>query len=168
MSHAKNKIEWCMNKAKKEMKEGKKHRGLVVTKADEKKSREHVSKAEHNLRVTLYLRDGGFTDWCSSSLFYSVYHCFLAILAKFGYESRNQECTFAVIEGLIEDNKIPIKKDDLEKISSLSEGQEERTAVSIREEYQYSTKTALGNKEYEDLLNLAKEILDRTKEIIEE
>ena len=168
MSHAKNKIKWCLNKAKKEMNEGKKHRGLVVIKPDEKKAMDHIAKAEHNINVTLYLHNGGFTDWCSSSLFYVMYHSFLAILAKFGYESRNQECTFAVIRSLVEDNKISLEKDDLEKISSLGKGQEESTFVSIREEYQYSTKTSLGNKEYEDLLNLAKKILDQTKEIIEE
>ncbi|MEW5896988.1 MAG: hypothetical protein AB1668_04810 [Nanoarchaeota archaeon] len=29
MSHAKNKLRWCLNKAKKELQEGRKHRGLV-------------------------------------------------------------------------------------------------------------------------------------------
>jgi uncharacterized protein (UPF0332 family) len=168
MSHAKNKIKWCLNKAKLEIKEGKKHRGLLIIKRDEKKAKEHIAKAEHNLEVTFYLHRGGFSDWCSSSLFYTVYHCFFAILAKNGYESRNQECTFAVIEGLIEENKISISKSDLEKISSLGKGQEESTVVSIREEYQYNTKTLLGDKEYNDLLNLAKKILDQAKEVIEE
>lgn len=40
--------------------------------------------------------------------------------------------------------------------------------VSIREEYQYSTKVSLENNEYKQLLKLAKSILDKTKEIIEE
>jgi len=94
----------------------------------------------------------------------------LAISAKFGYESRNQECTFALIASLIEDKKIDFENADLLKVSSLDivESQETSTAVSMREEYQYSTKVSLENKEYEELLNLAKKILDRTKEIIEE
>lgn len=170
MSHAKNKVEWCLNKAKKELQEGKKHRGLVKVDFDLEKAREHLSKAERNLKVTLYLQRGGYSDWCSSSLFYTIYHCFLAILAKFGYETRNQECTFALIASLIEDKKITLSQEDFEKVNTLdvTETQESpETAVSIREDYQYSTKVSLENKEYQELLQLAKRILDKTKETLE-
>ena len=134
------------------------------------KAREHLAKAEHNLKVTLYLQRGGYTDWCSSSLFYVIYHCFLAILTKFGYETRNQECTFALIASFIEDKKITISQEDLEKVSilNITETQESpETAVSIREDYQYSTKVSLENKEYQELLQLAKLILDKTKETLQ-
>src|SRR3989339_810882 len=157
MSHAKNKVNWCLNKAKKELREGKQHRGLVKVEVDLEKAREHLAKAEHNLKVTLYLQKGGFTDWCSSSLFYTIYHCFLAILAKFGYESRNQECTFAVIASLIDDKRITLERNVLEKVSTLNlmEAREAPdTAISLREEYQYSTKVSLENKEYQELLQL--------------
>ncbi len=170
MSHGKNKLDWCLNKAKKELQEGKKHRGLIKVDVDLTKAKEHLAKAEHNLKVTLYLQKGGFTDWCSSSLFYTIYHCLLAILSKLGYESRNQECTFALISIFIEEKKITMMKEDLEKVSTLNlaETQESSyTAVSIREEYQYSTKVSLENKEYQELLELAKRILDKTKEIME-
>ena len=159
-----------MNKAKKELQTGKQHRGLVKVDADLENAREHLAKAEHNLKVTLYLQRGGFTDWCSSSLFYVIYHCFLAILAKFGYETRNQECTFSLIASLIEDKKIIINQEDLEKVSILNiTGTQEspETAVSIREDYQYSTKVSLENKEYQELLQLAKRILDKTKETLQ-
>ena len=168
MSHAKNKMDWCLSKAKKE---GKKHRGLVKINPDLEKAKEHLVKAEHNLKVTFYLNRGGYTDWCPSSLFYTIYHCFLAILTKFGYETRNQECTFTVIAYFIENKKIIISKEDLERVSILnvSDTQESpNTAVSIREDYQYSTKVSLKNKEYQELLQLAKRILDKTKEILEE
>lgn len=159
-----------MNKAKRELQEGKKHRGLIKVEADLERAREHLAKAERNLKVTLYLQRGGYSDWCSSSLFYMIYHCFLAILAKFGYKTRNQECTFALIASLIEDKKIPIDHEDLEKVTTLNitETQESpETAVSIREDYQYSTKVSLENKEYQELLQLAKRILDKTKETLE-
>ena len=170
MSHAKNKVDWCLNKAKKELQEGMQHRGLVRVDTDIDKAVEHLVKAEHNLKVTFYLQRGGFTDWCSNSLFYVIYHCFLAILAKFGYETRNQECTFALIASLIEDKKITINQGDLEKVSSLNitaTHESAETAVSIREDYQYSTKVSLENKEYQELLQLAKHILDKTKETLE-
>src|SRR3989338_3491709 len=157
MSHAKNKVNWCLNKAKKELREGKQHRGLVKVEVDLEKAREHLAKAEHNLKVTFYLQKGGFTDWCSSSLFYVIYHCFLPTLVKYGYETRNQECTFALIASLIEDKKITLIQEDLEKVSilNLKETQESPdTVVSIR-------------KEYQELLQLAKRILDKTKVALE-
>ena len=170
MSHAKNKVEWCLNKARRELQEGNKHRGLVKVGADFEKARGHLAKAERNLNLTLYLQRGGYSDWCSSSLFYAIYHCFLAILAKFGYETRNQECTFALIASLVEDKKTTITKEDLEKVATLNitETQESsETAVSIREDYQYSTKVSLENKEYQELLQLGMRILDKTKETLE-
>lgn len=170
MSHAKNKVQWCLDKAKRELEAGNKHRGLIQIEPNIKRAKEHITKAEHNVEVAIYLYDGGYTDWCSSSLFYAIYHCFLAILAKFGYESRNQECTFALIGSFIDDKKINVKREELEKVSLLNADshQESPTAVSIREEYQYSTKVSLENNEYNQLLKLAKNILDKAKEIIEE
>lgn len=170
MSYAKNKLRWCLNKAQKELQEGKKHRGIVEIKSDIALAKEHITKADHNLKATFYLQEGGFTDWCSSTLFYTIYHCFLAILAKFGYESRNQECTFVVIASLVEDGKISLDISDLEKVSSMSDAmtQESPTsAISVREEYQYTPKVYLENNAYEQLLELAKRILDKTKTILE-
>lgn len=169
MSQVKNKLQWCLNKAKRETEEGKKHRGLLKVDPDPQKASEHLTKAEHNLQVTLYLKNGGYTDWCSSSLFYVIYQCFLAILAREGYETRNQECTFAVIADLVEDKKISLTKDDLSAISSLDTSNVQETsytAVSIREEYQYGSKVSLENKEYEKLLALAMKIMERTKEYL--
>ena len=169
MSHAKNKVNWCLNKAAKELEKSKKHRGLVKIKPDISKAKNHVKKADHNLETSLYLQKGGYTDWCSSTLFYTIYHCFLAILAKYGYDSRNQECTFALIKMLIEDGLIDVDEKDVNKISSLyvEEKHESYTVVDIREEYQYSTKLTLEDETLKDLLELSKKILDKTKVLIE-
>lgn len=106
MSHAKNKVEWCLKKAERELKESGKHRGLVNAEPDLKKAKDYINKAEHYLKATEYLKKGDFSDISTSTVFYSMYHCLLAIAVKFGYESRNQECTFALIYSLIEDKKI--------------------------------------------------------------
>lgn len=50
MSHAKNKVDWCLKKAKKEIAEGGKHRGLIETGPSKEKAREHIRKAEHGFR----------------------------------------------------------------------------------------------------------------------
>ena len=97
-----------------------------------------------------------------------MYHCLLAIASKFGYESRNQECTFALISNLIEEGKIDFEKNLLDKIASLNvEEDSEKTIVEIREKYQYGTSLSLSDSIYNELFSLAQEVISKTKEIIE-
>ncbi|MBI2971436.1 MAG: HEPN domain-containing protein [Candidatus Aenigmarchaeota archaeon] len=167
MSHAKNKVKWCLKKGKKELREKGKHKGLVRTSSDIRKARQHIVKAEHNLRFMMSLKDKEFSDWCGSAAFYSIYHSLLAILAKFGYESRNQECTFALIEGMAEDETISFDTSLLDSIIK-NDSHEKETITEIREQYQYGTKLSIEDKTYDELLDATKRILGETKRIIEE
>ncbi len=92
----------------------------------------------------------------------------MAIAAKFGYESRNQECTFALTYSLIEDEKIDFDKETLKKIASLEPKDEKETSVEVRERFQYGTGFEMDEKLYSDLVNLAKEVLSKTREIVAE
>lgn len=168
MSHAKNKVEWCLKKAERELKGSDKHRGLMKVEPDLNKAKEFITKAEHYLKATKYLKEGNFSDISTSTVFYSMYHCLLAIAIKFGYESRNQECTFSLIYSLIEEEKINLKKELLDKITSLDIKETENTSVELREKYQYGTSLSIKDDIYNSLLELAKEILSKTKEMIEE
>ena len=172
MSHAKNKVEWCLEKAKKELKEKESHRGLVKSQPHKEKAREFINKAEHYLRATAYLKEGNFSDISASTVFYAMYHSLLAIAAKFGYFSRNQECTFALMYSLIEDRKINFEKKILDKIALLNadktEKASEKTSVEIREQYQYETKTQLQDNLYKELFSLAQQVISKAKVIIEE
>lgn len=167
MSHAENKVGWCLKKAEKELRESGKHRGLVRIKPDLNKAREHIHKAEHYSRATIYLKKGDFSDISTSTIFYSMYHCLLAIACKLGYESRNQECTFALIYYLIESNKIKFEKNILDRIAFISKENKEDTSVEIREKYQYGTKVSIKDDLYDKLLELMKKVLSETKLIIE-
>jgi uncharacterized protein (UPF0332 family) len=168
MSQAENKVDWCLKKAEKELKEGNKHRGLIKTEINTDKAREHIKKAEHYLQATEYLKKGGFSDISASTAFYAMYHCLLAIAIKFGYESRNQECTLALIFNLIEEGKIDFKRELLDKIASLNvEESVEETSIEIREQYQYGTKLSLNDNIYNELVSTAKEVLSKAKEEIE-
>ena len=83
----------------------------------------------------MYLKRGNFSDLTASTLFYTMYHSLLSIIVKYGYESRNQECTFALLYYLIEKDKINFDKLLLEKIISLNprDIHSEKTSVEIRE-----------------------------------
>ncbi|MBU0762795.1 MAG: hypothetical protein KKD39_07185 [Candidatus Altiarchaeota archaeon] len=170
MPHSKNKVEWCLKKAKKEIKEGKLHRGLREITPDKKIMSAHIQKAEHNLKAVSRFKEIGYSDWSASAAFYSIYHSLLAIANKFGFESRNQECTFALIYHLIEEGKIPLDKRLIEGIRALDpeKAHEKPTVIEVREVEQYGVATILENETYNRLLNTAKTILDKTKTIIEE
>ena len=167
MSHAKNKVEWCLRKAERELKESDKHRGLVRIESDLEEAKSHINKAEHYLRATAYLKKGNFSDISTSTVFYSMYHCLLAIAAKFGYESGNQECTFALMHSLIEDNKIDFEEELLNKIFSLEiKETDEKTTTEVREKYQYGTELSIKDDLYKELFELANEVMEKTREIV--
>ena len=170
MSHAKNKVDWCLKKAEIELKESGKHRGLIKIKPDVEEARRHIKKAEHYLKATDLLKKENFSDISASTVFYSIYHCLLSIIAKFGYESGNQECTFALIHSLIEDKKIDFEEELLDKIAlSLDvEKNKDKTSMKIREQYQYGTDLSLEDNIYQELFKLAQEVIAKTKRIIEE
>lgn len=170
MSYLKNKVDWCLKKAERELKEESKNRGLVKITPDITKAREHIEKAEHNLRLMTSLKNSEFSDWCVSAAFYAMYHSLLAILAKFGYESGNQECTFALIFNLVEDESIVFDTALLENIAKIDPKKqvERETITEIREQYQYGTKLSMEDKTYEELLDATKRILGESKRIVEE
>ena len=97
-----------------------------------------------------------------------MYHSLLAIALKFGYESRNQECTFALMYMLSEEGKIRIKKESLHKIAGLHVEPSEKTSVQIREFYQYGTSLSLEDDLYQELFHLAQEVIGEAKEVLEQ
>ncbi len=168
MTHAKNKVEWCLRKAEKELKESDKHRGIVKSKPNLTHAREYIEKAQHYIKATEYNKKGGFSDVSATTVFFSLYHSLLAIAAKFGYESRNQECTFALIYSLIEDGKIDFDREILERIASLEPEDKKKTSIDVRERFQYGTEFEMEERLYDDLVKLAKEVLSKAREIVAE
>ena len=168
MSHAKNKVDWCLKKAEKEFKETGKHRGLIKIKPDKILAENHLKKAEHYLKATDLLKKD-FSDISTSTVFYTMYQCFLAIAAKFGYQSGNQECTFALMYHLSEENKIDFPKELLDKVAALDVQKEKdaSTSTEIREEYQYGTDLSIDETLYKELFLLAQKVIDQTKKVME-
>ena len=160
------KVDWCLRKAERELAEIGRHRGLVKIKPDISKARKHIAKAEHYLEATLFLKEK-FSDISASTIFYSAYHSLLAILSKFGYESGNQECTFSLIDHLIDENKIDLDKHLINKMSLLSKKGDEESIIEIREKYQYGTDLSMKKELYSEIIETAKIILGKVKKILE-
>ena len=166
MSKARNMVKWCLNKAKKELEKGQKHRGIVRIQLDEDIAQEYIRKAEHNLKVFILNKEHGFYDWTINIGFYVMYHCCLAIISKFGYESRNQECTLALVESLVEDKKID---EDFKKyIEAIkSDDKDEEKIMPMREKYQYTPIMEIDVQKVEELLELCQDMIKDTQGIIQ-
>ena len=164
MSQARNKVRWCVNKAKKE---GKMHRGLVEIEPDIEQAKKHVRKAEHNFSAVISFQKTGFSDWSVSAAFYTIYHCFLAIISKQGFESRNQECTIALVEHLKEEKKIEISDEIIDALKmSDHEERHERSVIAMRENFQYGTDMDIEDAYMEELKEICKKVVVQTKKII--
>ena len=171
MSHAARQVGWCLDKAKREIevcrKLGKqpKHRGLLETEPDIEAAKEHIRKAEHNFEGMMYTTKGGFTDLAMSTGFYAVYHCMLAILSAFGYESRNQTCTMAAIRHLKEQGDIDL---DGKYILMLTpdEGAGDFSIIDLREEYTYGMRIKAQRADLETLKQVCREAIYATKNIV--
>ena len=114
----------------------------------------------------LYLNKGGFSDWAVSASFYARYHCLLALLAKHGYESKNQECTFAAIENLIKNNKVSIDVKLLRKITSFEDDLEKEDLIKLREDFQYGSETEYESEKIRTLIDDTTELIRIVKEEI--
>ena len=174
MSQADKHVKWCINKAKKEIEESKKlgkrikHRGLLKVEPNIDNAGNHITKAEHNLNAISKFKEIGFSDWSIAAGFYSIYHCFLAIAVKFGYESRNQTCTIALIEWLKEEGKIDI---DVKFIETLKETDIEELreckVIEMREDYTYGINISIEDEaKIKSLRDTCIEIIDITKRIV--
>ncbi|MBT3463636.1 HEPN domain-containing protein [archaeon] len=158
------------DKLKKCFKEGEKskerHKGLRKIDINEEIINAHIKKANHNFRALTSFKEMGFSDWSASAAFYTLYHLLLALLIKFGIESRNQSCTFAYIEQLIEDKKIDLSKNELKEIfdkNITDDLAHSNKILDLRENYQYSTKTSFEEDEFNELKNRVKNLYDKLR-----
>src|SRR3989339_1341711 len=101
MSQIDNHLNWCL----------KDERRLKKTKPDSDLAQKHLKKSEYNYGIVQTLDRLKINDWALNVGFYSIYHCFLAILSKYGYESRNQFCTISVLLSLIDLEELDLDKD---------------------------------------------------------
>lgn len=176
MSQDSRHVEWCLNKAKKEIEECKKlgkrpkHRGLLKSNPNSDEAKKHLTKAEHNLNGITKFKEVGFSDWSLSAGFYCIYHCFLAIAAKFGYESANQTCTISLMRFLKENNKIKLDEKFIELLEYKEmEDIREDSIIDLREDYTYGVQISVKDEaKINGLKKICKELIDITKQIVYE
>ncbi len=148
-------LKWCLKDSKR----------LVKTKPDLDLAQKHVKKSEYNYGVVQTLEKLKIYDWAFNVGFYAIYHCFLAILAKYGYESRNQACTVTVLLTLINDKKLDMDKDLVTQFDTL-DVEKNITNPTIRESREISTYGVETSIDLQQLKKIKELILKVQREAI--
>ena len=157
MSSGKDRLSWCLASAKR----------MRKIKPNDNLSKEHIEKAKHNLKAADYNVQGHFDDWAVSQSYYAMYHSLLAILFKKGFESKNHECTISTVELLIETKEINLSMEDISFIRT-TEQMTTKDAKSLREEFQYGTKTDVNKVLLTEILQKSKAIVEKIEVMLSE
>lgn len=161
-----NKLKNCFKAGEK----GERHKGLRKITPSEELARAHINKAIHNFNAIDSFSKLNYSDWSASAAFYCLYHGLLALIAKKGFESRNQSCTFALVEQMIENKEISLTFEELKEIfdRDVTENIEQSDKLlDIRENMQYSIKTSLNEKEFKLLKERTKILFDKIRKEVE-
>ena len=107
-------------------------------------------------------------DWALNVGFYSIYHCFLAILAKYGFESKNQSCSITALLKLIDDKKLEFNRDLVLQFDTL-ESNKEATRLTVRESREISTygiRTDVDDGDLDKIKELIKKVQRETIQVL--
>ena len=154
-------FDWCLKQGEK----GEKHKGLREIESDPLLAKKHILKARHNFETAIKNKKDA-SDWSVSMYFYAAYHCLLALLGQLGYESRNQECTFACIEHHITQG-LALEKELMAWIRKTSQ-QIEKDAKDLREEFQYGIEVRASTALLDAIEEKTKEFIYKTEVLLNE
>lgn len=157
----------CFVLAKVAEEKGKKHKGLLLTKPDQKKAEAYIVKAKDNLLLCELYKEKRFDYKIPEEWFYTMYYCALAILSKFGVESRNQRCTALFLRAITERGVIALSSDFLDQITVHSD-KDERSAVDEREQARYgaSVRSEEIMAKYDSMMDSCRRYISETEEIV--
>lgn len=160
-------VKECFESAIKDEKKGKKHKGLLITRPNNKGAEEYLNKAKINLQLCDLYRKQGFEYKIPEEWFYTLYYCALAILSKFGIESRSQKCTAFFLRYAKDNRLIDYDDEFIDRVMVYKE-KGEISDVDEREKARYgsSIKSKEIDSKYEYMTNICKRAISQCEEII--
>ena len=157
----------CFRTAEKDEKKGKKHKGLLLGKPNNKVAEEYIKKAKMELELCEIYKQKGIDYKIAEEWFYALYYCALAILAKFGIETRSQKYTALLLKYIKSKGFIEYDDEFIKRITVYSE-KGEKSEVDEREHSRYSSaiKNEKISERYEEMTNLCKKAISQCEEIV--
>ncbi len=132
-----------------------------------KEAEEYVIKAKKNLELCKLYKEKGFDYKLPEEWFYTLYYCALAILSKFGVESKSQRCTALFLKYVKDKSIIEYDTEFIQRIMVYKE-KEEKSDVDEREKSRYSSSVQIKEvaQNYEKMMNVCKEAISQCEEIM--
>ncbi len=157
----------CFVSAKRAEEKGKKHKGLLLVKPDDKEAEQYIAKAKTNLRTCELFKEQRLDYKIPEEWFYTMYYCALAILTKFGVESRSQKCTALFLRCVKEKGLINYDDEFIDRITVYSD-KEERTDVDQREDARYgaSVRSEEIMQKYYFMIDVCKRCISQAEEVV--
>jgi uncharacterized protein (UPF0332 family) len=160
-------VKACFFTAIKEEEKGKKHKGLLKVEPNIEEAKGYLKKAENNIELCHLMKNRNFDYKLPEEWYYTLYYCALAILAKYGVETRSQRCTALFLKYV--KNKGFIEYDDefIDRITVYKE-KKETSDVDKREDARYGPAIDIPEvaENYDNMMKLCKEAISQAKEIV--
>lgn len=157
----------CFKTAENDEKKGKKHKGLLLGKPDNIAAVEYIQKAKTELELCDIYKQRGIDYKIAEEWFYTLYYCALAILAKFGVETRSQKYT-ALFLRYVKNRGIINYDDEFIKRITVHSEKSKKSEVDEREQSRYSPsiKNEKIRERYEEMTNLCKQAISQCEEVV--
>lgn len=146
---------------------GKKHKGLLIVDPSQKKAEEYIDKSRDSLRFCELYKQMGADYKIPEEWYYSLYYCALAILCKFGVETRSQKCTALFIK-YVKDKGLIVYDDEIIGKIIVYKEKENKSAVDEREEARYGSSIKIEDveKKYDSMMALCKRAISQAQDIV--
>jgi len=161
------KVKDCFFSAMKDEEKGKKHRGLLIAGRDNKKAEEYIQKAKNNLRICDLYKKRRLDYKIPEEWFYTLYYCALAILIKFGVESRSQRCTALFLRYIKDKGLINYDDEFIDRITVYSD-KNKKSDVDERESARYGSSVQSEEimQKYDMMTDVCKRCISKCEEIV--
>lgn len=144
-----------------------KHKGLLITMPSIERAKEYLEKARDSLKFCDIYKKAGADYKIPEEWYYSLYYCGLAILCKFGIETRSQRYTALFIKYIKEKGLIDYDDSFIERIMVYKE-KDKKSAVDEREEARYGSEIKIKKVEekYDETMALCRKAISQAEEIV--
>lgn len=128
----------------------------------------HLKKARHNLEFyKLNKNQHKFNDWLIIILYYSLYHCALALVTNKMYSSKNHYATILILI-----KEYGITKEEAQLLKELSISKEDAELYtqlkSDRHDASYATNIKFNDQAIADYENRVLDFINKTEELIQQ
>ena len=161
------KLKDCFKNAENDEKEGRKHKGLLITEPNDKSAKEYIQKAKDALGWCEIYKIKGADYKIPEEWYYALYYCALAFLAKLGVETRSQKCTALFLSYMQDKGIINYGKEFVDSIT-VHKDKGKESEVDKREEARYgpAIKIEKVTERYDKMMQFCKNAISQTEEII--